>query len=188
MSGRVFPAIPQSCESEQFATPDFEAKWLFRPSLSHPFVKTVRWNQASAESQSIPKRWPLMSRFRPCVDHACADRRVFRPRWNESPFHEREFTNGFLGMLANDGNGLRGSDVVARNPILLVRGAIEVFLDNLLPAGKTVASAHGEIMADEAYSSEIQGYFSVTVSSNEAQHILISKSLTQLVSVPISLG
>jgi hypothetical protein len=47
-------------------------------------------------------------------------------------------------MLPDDRNRLRGSDVAAGNPILFVRGAIEVFLKDLLTAREMVASAHGE--------------------------------------------
>ena len=64
------------------------------------------------------------------------------------PLHQGEFTDGFLWMLANNGDGLCGRNVVAGSPLLFVRGAIEVLLNKLLPSRESVASAHWEIMAD----------------------------------------
>jgi hypothetical protein len=40
------------------------------------------------------------------------------PRWNEAPRYQRERTNGFLWMLANDGDMLGGSYVVAEVPVI----------------------------------------------------------------------
>jgi hypothetical protein len=51
-------------------------------------------------------------------------------------------------MLADHGNGLGRGDVVAWNPDFLAGDAIEVFLHDLLSPRKSVAAAHGEIMAD----------------------------------------
>jgi hypothetical protein len=53
-------------------------------------------------------------------------------------------------MLANDRDGLGWGNVVAGSPVwfLFVGTAIEIFLDDLLPSRKSVAPAHGEIMAD----------------------------------------
>src|SRR5579872_2806500 len=43
-------------------------------------------------------------------------------------------------------NGLRRGDVVARRPVLLPIGSIEVLLDDLLASGKPESSAHWEII------------------------------------------
>ena len=51
-------------------------------------------------------------------------------------------------MLANDRDRLSRGDVVSGNPILFIRGAVEIFFNDLLSAGEAVASAHWKIMAD----------------------------------------
>ena len=51
-------------------------------------------------------------------------------------------------MLTNDRNRLGGRDVVARVPIIVPRGAVEIFLNNLFSTRKSVTPAHWEIMAD----------------------------------------
>ena len=47
-----------------------------------------------------------------------------------------------VGSLADDGNWLRWSDVVARRPIIVIREDFEVFGDDLLTARESVASTH----------------------------------------------
>jgi len=53
------------------------------------------------------------------------------------------------------------SDVISRRPVVLPIGSIEVFLDDLLPARKSVASAHTGIMTDTpnrlAFPSKFEG-------------------------------
>ncbi len=51
-------------------------------------------------------------------------------------------------MLADDRDWLGRRDVVARRPVVLPIGSLEVFLDDLLPPRESVATAHGKIMAD----------------------------------------
>src|ERR1017187_8134002 len=53
--------------------------------------------------------------------------------------------SGFGRILANDSDRLRRGDVVARLPIDLVFG-FEVFLDQLLAPGQTVAATHFPIL------------------------------------------
>ena len=59
-------------------------------------------------------------------------------------------------MLANDRDGLGGGDVVARCPVFLAWGYVEVLLDQLLPPRQPIASAHGEIMADRTETNQSQ--------------------------------
>jgi hypothetical protein len=47
-------------------------------------------------------------------------------------------------VLPNDRNGLGGCNIVAGNSVEFVRGAVEVFLNDLLSAGETVSAAHGQ--------------------------------------------
>ena len=47
-------------------------------------------------------------------------------------------------MLADDRNGLRGRDVIARNPIFFSGDRVEMFLDNLFSTREPVASAHSK--------------------------------------------
>jgi hypothetical protein len=51
-------------------------------------------------------------------------------------------------MLADHGNGLGRSNVVAGAPVFFARDGIEVSLDDLLSPTQSIAPAHGEIMAD----------------------------------------
>src|SRR5438552_16538807 len=47
-------------------------------------------------------------------------------------------------MLADHRYGLRGSDVVSRTPAFVLRVAVEIFLDDLLPPRESVPPAHGQ--------------------------------------------
>ena len=49
-------------------------------------------------------------------------------------------------MLADDRDRLGWSDIVARIPVILPRGAVEVLLDKLLPPRQAVSSAHLQIL------------------------------------------
>lgn len=49
-------------------------------------------------------------------------------------------------MLPHDRNGLCRSDVVPRRPVVSPIGSVKLFLDDLLPSRKSVASAHGSII------------------------------------------
>ena len=81
------------------------------------------------------------------VDELVADLRVFRPRGNEPPAHQRQFADGFCRTLADDWDGLGGGNVVTRAPVFR-EDAIEVLFKNLLSPRQTIAPTHGEIMAD----------------------------------------
>ena len=45
-------------------------------------------------------------------------------------------------------DGVGGRDIVARVPVLVPSGSVEIFLDDLLPPREPVATAHAEIMAE----------------------------------------
>lgn len=51
-------------------------------------------------------------------------------------------------MLPDHRDWLRGSDVVAGTPIVIPRGSLEVFLDDLLPPRQSVTPAHQRIISD----------------------------------------
>jgi len=51
-------------------------------------------------------------------------------------------------MLPDHRDWLRGRDVVARVPIVIPGGALEILFDDLFSPRKSVATAHWEIMAD----------------------------------------
>src|ERR1019366_5266798 len=61
---------------------DLEAVWLLGFPRPHPLVKAVCGNQAPTRFQRLTECRSRASSFRPGIDHACADSRVFRPRWN----------------------------------------------------------------------------------------------------------
>jgi len=66
--------------------------------------------------------------------------------------HEKTGTSLLAGRDAHNA-GLqqhpeRGFTNVAGNAIEFVRGAVEVFLNDLLPAGEAITSAHGKIFSD----------------------------------------
>src|ERR1035438_2070629 len=80
-------------------------------------IEPVRRDQAPARFQGIAECRLRARRLRPRVNHLGGDGRVFRPRGNQSPPHQRQLADGFLWMLANNWNGLRWSDVVAWSPL-----------------------------------------------------------------------
>ena len=75
-------------------------------------------------------------------------------------------------MLADDGDGLGRSHVVARYPVFLTRDAVEVFFDDLFAPGESIATAHEEIIADQVTPT------STTVSTHldERLHLLRRRS------------
>src|SRR2546422_5714273 len=108
--------------------------------MSHPFVETVCGNQAPSKSQRIGERGFRARCFRPRVEHPRCDRGVFRPRWNQSPADQRQFSDWFLWILANDRDRLGRGDVVTGTPVVFTRDAVEILFDNLLSPRKSVAS------------------------------------------------
>jgi hypothetical protein len=76
---------------------------------------------------------------------------------NESPPHQRQPTTGFLWVQANDRDKLGRCDIVARIPVLLPRGTVEILLNNLLPPRESVPSAHWRIMSETLRTSSAIG-------------------------------
>jgi hypothetical protein len=67
----------------------------------------------------------------------------------QSPAHQKQFAEGFLGMLADYWDRLGWCNVVPRTPIVFFTGdGLEVFLDKLLSPTQFVATAHRKIIAD----------------------------------------
>ena len=66
-----------------------------------------------------------------------------------APSHQRQLSDGFLRVLANNGDGLGGRNIEAGIPFWVVgNGSVEVLFSDLLSPGKSEAPAHGGIMAD----------------------------------------
>ena len=129
----VLPPVPQPSEREQLAFIHFEAEWLLRCAFSRPFVEPVCWNQKPTKSQRIAEGRLCGCCLRPCVDRARRDGRVLCPMCNQTPLHQRKLPDWFLWILADHGNRLRGRNVEARRPVVILRIAVEVFLNDLLP-------------------------------------------------------
>ena len=110
--------------------------------VSRPFVKAISGNQAPAEFQRVTECGLRGGCLRPCVDRACSTGGIPSPVRNQPPLHQGNLTNRFLRMLADHRDWLRGSDVVSRIPVVVPRGAAEVFFDDLLSLGQPIPSAH----------------------------------------------
>jgi hypothetical protein len=67
---------------------------------------------------------------------------------NQSPADKRQLADWLPRVLADDWDWLGRSDVVAGVPVSFARNDFEVLFDHLLPPRQSIASAHGEIMAD----------------------------------------
>src|SRR5215469_64291 len=67
---------------------------------------------------------------------------------NQAPAHRRNLPDWFLRMLADDRDWLGRGNVVARTPIGIPRGSVEILLYKLLPSRQSVRTAHRAIMAD----------------------------------------
>jgi hypothetical protein len=112
-------------------------------------IEAVSRDQAPAGFQRIAERMLRGRCFRSGVNHLGGDRRILRPRWNETPSDQRQFSGGLLRILADDGDRLGWGYVEARSPVRFVGTAIEIFLDKLLPPRQPVTPAHNdEIIAD----------------------------------------
>ena len=110
--------------------------------VSRPLVKAVCGNWAPAGFHGIAERGLGAHRFRSGIDQSGGGRRVFRPAWNESPAHQRQFTGGYFRILADDCYRLSGGYVVTRAPVFFPRDGIEVLLDDLLSPRQLAAPAH----------------------------------------------
>lgn len=53
-----------------------------------PFVEAVGGDEAASSFECVAESWFFRQRFATGVDHAVADRRVFRPMWDQPPVHE----------------------------------------------------------------------------------------------------
>jgi hypothetical protein len=144
--------VPYSREGEHFPLVEFKAVGLLGFARPLPLIESVRGNQAPAISDRIAERGPRASRFRSCVDHLGGGRRVLRPPRNETPADQRQFPEGLLRILANDGDRLGGGNVVAGIPVFIIRDGGEVLFEKLLSPRQPIAPAHGEIMADQSVS------------------------------------
>jgi hypothetical protein len=100
-----------------------------------------RISNTNPYSIGIAERGLGAHRFRSGIDQSGGGRRVFRPAWNASPAHQRQFTGGFFRILADDCYRLSGGDVVTRAPVFFPRDGIEVLLDDLLSPRQLAAPA-----------------------------------------------
>jgi hypothetical protein len=79
----------------------------FAPSFPAPLVKPIGGNEATPFRNEFLEQVLLAKRFRPCVYHALADRRVWSPRRHQAPAHG---LNYILIALPDDyGNCLAGA-------------------------------------------------------------------------------
>src|SRR5262249_693794 len=104
--------------------------------------ESVGRNQTPTKSQRISESGLRACSLRSGIDCSCSNRSVFCPTGDESPPHQRDYADGLFGLLANKWDKLRRSDVVARVPVLVPRVGVEVFLDDLLSAGESIATTH----------------------------------------------
>ena len=81
-------------------------------------------------------------------------RRVFRPAWNESSAHQRQFTGGFFRILADDCY-LSEGDVVTRAPVFFPRDGTEVFSMICFLRDSLQRPHMKEIMADRMSGSHV---------------------------------
>src|SRR5208283_28975 len=118
-----------------------EVKRLLLSSAPRPLEETVRRKQAPAAHEGISKGGLTRDRLRARIDRLDADTGVAGPGRNQAPASQREVSLRSRWILPNDTYRLRRCDIVARLPIDLVVG-LEVFLDQLLASGKTIAATH----------------------------------------------
>src|SRR5208337_189801 len=118
-------------------------KWngCFSLPLCDHSKKTVRRKQAPAAREGIAEGGFISHRLRAGIDCLEADAGVAGPGRNQAPASQREVPLRCRWILANNSDGLRRGDVVARLPIDLVVG-VEVFCDQLLASGQTIAATH----------------------------------------------
>jgi len=57
--------------------------------MSQPLVKPVRRDEASAVGQRITECWLRRRCLGSGVNHHCCAGHILRPRWDESPPHQR---------------------------------------------------------------------------------------------------
>jgi hypothetical protein len=120
---------------------------LLRRSVSLPLIERISGNQATPILQGITEGWLGGGCLRSGVDHLRRTGRILRPTRNQTPTHRRNLPDWFLWVLPDNRNLLGRRDIVARTPIVIPRGSLEVLLDDLLPPRQSVASAHLKIMA-----------------------------------------
>ena len=140
-AARVSPSIPQTGKGKQGIVLHSEVEGLLLFPASPPFEKPVGRKQAPTAHEGIPECGLIRDRLRAGIDCLESDTGVRGPGRNQAPASQREVPLRLGWILANDSDRLRRGDVVARLPIDLVLG-LEVFLDQLLASGQTIAATH----------------------------------------------
>lgn len=115
----VSPAIPQTRKREQLPLVDLETIGLLGLARPHPLVESIRRKQTSSRFQRIAKSRFLRHSLGSGVDHPRRARQIFRPTRNQSPAHQRQLSCGFLRVLSDNHDRLRGRNVVSRDPVFL---------------------------------------------------------------------
>src|SRR5271157_3588853 len=137
----VSPSIPQPGKYKQGTVVHPEVERLLFFPAARPLKNPVRRKQAPTACEGIAEGGLARDRFGACIDCLEADAGVRGPGRNQAPASQREVTLRCRWILPNDTYWLRGCNVVARLPIDLVVG-VEVFGDQLLASGKTIAATH----------------------------------------------
>src|SRR5271165_10917 len=109
--------------------------------MSRPLEKAISRKQAPTAREGIAEGGLTRDRLRARIDRLEADTGVAGPGRYQAPASQRKVPLRCRWILANNSDGLRRSDVVARLPIDLVVG-VEVFCDQLLASGQTIAATH----------------------------------------------
>ena len=130
---------PANANRESSCIPKWNGCFSFSPSP--PLKKPVSRKQAPTAHEGISEGGLTRDRLRACIDCLEADTGVAGPGRNQAPASQREVPLWSRWILPNDTYGLRRGDVVARLPIDLVVG-VEVFRDQLLASGQTIAATH----------------------------------------------
>src|SRR5215469_8953549 len=138
---RIYPSIPQPCECEQGIVMHSKVERLLFPAVTPPLKKPVGGNQAALAGECISVSGLISGRLRARIDGAGANTGVFCPGWNQTPAGQREVAVGLRSGLPNDTYSLRRCNVVARFPIDIIV-SVEVFRDQLLASGETIATTH----------------------------------------------
>jgi hypothetical protein len=123
--------IPAKANSSPSLTSKHE--WLLRFPHPLPLVERVGGNQAPATFQCISERRLHACSFGSCIDHLSHNRRVFSPRWNESPENKRHFPDRLLRILTDDRDTPGRGDVISGIPVMFHPGGVEILFNNLFP-------------------------------------------------------
>jgi hypothetical protein len=135
-----FHELPQAHEPERLSVLEHDPERLFRAPSLLPLVEAIGRYEAPPLAERDPEGRLSSDGLSTGVNHPVADRRVLRPRRDETPAHLCEIA---LPVVAHHDHRLHGGDIVAWSDLLQEPSNPEPLGDGSQVRGEGESPAHG---------------------------------------------